>query len=545
VQREGNIMRGPIRRASRFAAYAASASLAISGTLLAVTPAGAAPTPTPAAETQGAAWLQGQLTNGVLHNAQYDFDDIALSADFAYALDAVGGHGAAVDSILDAIEPRAHDEWYTSTFNNVTTTYGGSIAKLLVLVQQTGGTPISFGGQNLVSLLDAQVATAAPIAGRVQNTNDSFGDANTIGQAYAAHGLTTASSSNAAAATAFLLKQQCSSGYFRLSFTADKTAIGQSCVNGTDAPDTDATAIAVLQLQSQSTDGTVSAAITSAQTWLAAQQKTDGSFGGGTSTEASNANSTGLAALALGSTPASAKAAQWIRAHQATYYDDCDKLAAQRGAVAYGDAALAAGRSGGITTATADQFRRASAQAVPALVYLPADTTPAAPVLTGPGSYLKAGTRQVLTTSGVGSGDQLCLTGTGAALQGTATGPTWRSTVTLPAGTANRVYAVRDAEGHADTATLKVLGAKTLPIVTSKYKVKKKRYVTAMITGLVPSEWARIYYKGAFVRSGHATSTGKFVATFKVGKAKGKKSITGFGFFTDIRRGATTIKVVR
>ena len=541
-------MRSIAHTTTRLGAYAASAALvisgAVSGTLLAVAPADAA-THDPVAANLGAGWLQGQLSHGVLHNNQYNFDDIALSADFAYALDAVGGHATTVASILDTIEPRAHDEWYTSTFGGTTTTYGGSIAKLLVLVQQTGGTPTSYGGRNLVSLLGAQVATAAPVAGRLQNTNDAFGDANTIGQAYAAHGLKTANAAQATNATSFLLKQQCPGGGFRLLFTPSKTATGQSCTDSTKA-ETDVTAIAVLQLASQAgSPGTVATAVTAARTWLAGQQKSDGSWGGGPSTQASNANSTGLAAQALGNTARSEKAAQWLRAHQATDYDACDRLAGQRGAVAYDDAGLATGRREGITNPAADQWRRASAQAVPALTYLPKDATPAAPVLSGPRGYLKAGTRAALTTTGVGTGDRLCLTGVGAAVQGTASGTTWRSTVTLPAGTATRVYKVRDSFGHADTQALSVLGRRTLSGTKSQFRVKRRHLVTATVGGLAPGEWSRIYYKGAFVRSGHATATGKFVATFRVGRSKGRKLVQGFGQFTDIRRGATTIKVVR
>jgi hypothetical protein len=119
------------------------------------------------------------------------------------------------------------------------------------------------------------------------------------------------------------------------------------------------------------------------------------------------------------------------------------------------------------------------------------------------------------------------------------------STIVLPAGTATRTYVATDPYGHADTQALKVLGKKTLTVTKSQYRVKRGRYVTATVSGLAPTEWARIYYKGRPIRSGFASATGAFTATFKVGRAKGKKSIVGYGMFTDIRRGATTIKVVR
>lgn len=537
-------MRGTARRTSRIAAYAASGALALSGTLLAVAPAQAVGDDPIGVDT-GAVWLAGQLKNGIVHNDQYDFDDIGLSADFAYGLDAVGGHDTRVDQIVDAIEPRAHDEWYTSTYQNRTTTYAGSIAKLLVLVQQTGGTPTSYGNQNLVTLLNARVATTSPIAGRLENVNDDFGDANTIGQAYAAHGLTTASASRAAAATTFLLKQQCSSGYFRLLFNSDKTASGQSCVNGTDDPDTDATAIAILQLQSQSGNNTVSTAIASARTWLAAQQKSDGSFGGGTSTEASNANSTGLAAQALNGTADSAQAAQWLRAHQVTGYDTCNDLKGDRGAIAYDDAGLAAGRNDGIVATTQDQWRRASAQALAGLVHLPVDSTPSDPALSAPSGFLKAGTNQVLTTSGVLSGDQLCLSGPGTAIAGTAAGTTWKQTVKLPTSTGAARYAVRDTAGHAAVASAKVLGKKTLTLRRSKYEVARSHTVYITIAGLQPGEIGRIDYRGKIVKRAAASSKGELTAKFDVGTSLGQKTVTGYGQFTDIRKGTKVIKVVR
>lgn len=536
-------MRVTTRTTSRIAAYVASTALVVSGSALAVSPADAA-TPDPVGVNQGAAWLQGELTGNVVHNDQFDFDDISLTADFAFALDAVGGHAGAVDNMVDAIEPRAHDEWYTSTFNGVTTTYGGSLAKLLVLAQETGRSATSFGGNNLVTLLQAQTADAAPIAGRVENTNDSFGDANVVGQAYAARGLATAGSPEAAAATSFLLKQQCSSGYFRLNFTASKSAAGQSCTDGTDTPDTDATAIAVLQLASQSSNGAVATAIAKAKTWLLNQQRCDGSFGGGTSTEGSNANSTGLTAWALGDTVSSRQAAAWLRAHQATSADSGNSLAGETGAIAYDDAGLAAGRTGGITAALQDQYRRATSQAVPGIRWYSSDAAPAID-LTGPAGYLKAGSRQVLRTAGAAAGTVLCVTGPGASTRGIATANGLTSTVTLPAGTGTRAYRVTDAFGQADTQNLRVLGKKSLSVTKSKARVKRGRYVTATVSGLAPAEWARVYYKGKPVRSGFASAAGRFTATFKVGRPKGKKTIVGYGQFTDIRRGSTTVKVVR
>lgn len=538
-------MRGNARRTTRAAAYVASAGLAISGTLLAVTPAQSAPPPaTPAAEA--ATWLDGQLTGGLMHNPNFGgFDDYGLSVDTGFALTDIGGHSTAVSDIKDALADHVDD--YVTPFGGPHS-YTGSLAKLAAFVGYPADT--SFGSQNLVTQLEARVASAAPIAGRLQDTGYTAGSqfdddaANVLGQAYAAAALSAAHSSKADAVTDFLLKQQCSSGYFRLNFTSSKTATNQSCTNGTDPADPDATAIAVLFLASQSSTTNVGTAITKAKSWLVDQQRCDGSFGGGPTTTGSNANSTGVIAWALGDSPASRQAATWLRAHQATSADSGNSLASQTGAIAYDDAALAAGRTNGITTGVEDQWRRATSQAAIGIKAYSASPTPAIS-LTGPASYLKARSNVALQATGADVGTVLCVTGPGASTRGIAAANGLKSTVTLPAGTATRVYTLTDPFGHKDTQALKVLGAKKLTVAKSRAKVKRGRVVLATLKGLAPGETARIYYKGALVRQGVAGAKGNFLARFDVGRAKGKKWLTGYGQFSDIRSGATRIKVVR
>ncbi len=114
----------------------------------------------------------------------------------------------------------------------------------------------------------------------------------------------------------------------------------------------------------------------SAVGWLADQQAADGSFGGGSATTTANSNTTGLAGDVLGEageTEAAEQAATWVFGHQAV---DCQKFhASDVGAIAYDDASLAAAAKKGITAKTADQFRRASSEALPVLQWLPADET--------------------------------------------------------------------------------------------------------------------------------------------------------------------------
>jgi len=421
----------------------------------------------------------------------------------------------------------------------------------MALFQTLSPARTTIGTINLQSRLEALTASSAPIAGRIVDvsTKDGVADgqdyANTLGQSFAAYALTKAGSSEAADAVSFLLKQQCPLGGFRLDFTADKTADGQSCTDNTQAQ-TDSTAIALQQLDRIPATAPITAAKTAARTWLVGAQKTDGSWGGGTTTEASNANSTGLAASALGNTAESEEAAQWLRDHQATDYNACDRLSGERGAIAYDNAGLADGRNSGITSdADTDQWQRATSQALAAMAYLPEDTTPSVPVVTGPSGYLKAGTRRSMTTKGVAAGDQLCLTGPGAAVQGTASGSTKLLAVTLPGGTGTRTYRVRDSWGHTDTGSVKVLGSKTLVVNRTKSQVKRSGWVTARVGGLASEEAAKIFYKGKLVRSGKATTAGWFSASFRVGSELGAQRIAGHGQYGDIRNGANTVRVVR
>jgi hypothetical protein len=316
---------------------------------------------------RGASWLAGQLHHGLMHNRQYDFDDYGLTADTALALTTLGHQQTAVDHIRHALARHVAD--YTTYKHDV---YAGPVAKLLVVSQATGGSQRHFGGVDLVSRLERRVSATAPTVGRLEDKS-STDFANTIGQIFAVRGLTVAGSTKAPAALAFLLEQQCPGGYFRLSFATSKTAANQGC-RPSDSPDTDATALAVVELwQLRTTDPALQSSLTSAVTWLRKQQKANGSLGGGTTTAASNANSTGLAGWAFGlagrCVPAQ-HAAEWVKARQVGGHLAGTPLAGERGAIAYDNAGLRAAEKHGIVVSARDQFRRATAQAAPALAYL-------------------------------------------------------------------------------------------------------------------------------------------------------------------------------
>jgi len=340
-----------------------TAGLAV--TLLGSASDAAAPKSSPAGH--GGTWLAGQLRAGLIHNGQFHVDDYGLSADTALALKALGHHPQALTDIRKALAQHVDD--YTTYRKD---RYAGPIAKLLVVAEDNGAAIHDFGGVDLVTRLENRVSTVPATLGRIQDKSD-FGDyANTVGQVFAVRGLITAASASATPALGFLLQQQCPTGYFRLDF-ADTTASDQGCT-AQDAPDTDVTALAVVELWSlRDTTPELRAALASAVAWLRTQQHDNGSFGGGPTTSAANSNSTGLAAWALGLAgrcTVAAKAAGWVRQQQVQGSLAGTPLAGQGGAVAYDHAALRYATYHGITGPHRDQWRRATAQAAPGLQYL-------------------------------------------------------------------------------------------------------------------------------------------------------------------------------
>ena len=312
-------------------ALAALVTTGLAITLLGPPAGAAAPKTSPAG--RGGTWLAGQLHHGLIHNGQFDVDDYGLTADTALALDAVGHHTQAISDLTTALAQHVDD--YTTYQKD---RYAGPTAKLLVVAEDNGASIHDFGGVDLVARLENRVSTTPPTIGRIQDKS-AFGDfANTVGQVFAVRGLLGASSTSAPAALEFLLDQQCAQGYFRLDFTTDKTAADQGCT-GSDAPDTDVTALAVVELWSvRDSFPELHAALDQAVAWLRTQQHGNGSFGGGPTTSAANSNSTGLAAWALGLAgrcTVAAKAAGWVRQQQVQGSLGGTPLAHQGGAVAY------------------------------------------------------------------------------------------------------------------------------------------------------------------------------------------------------------------
>lgn len=530
-----------------------SGALTLTGLTLAGGPAQAA-TADPRPVSIGATWLEGQLTNGLLHYPDTGFgeyDDYGLSIDAGLSLASVGGHSTAVTAVRTAIATAVSGGHYITgeDFGDTGSTYAGAVAKAAVFAKASGGNPTSFGGVNLITRLEAQVSTTAPNAGRLFDTS-SFGDnANTLGQAFAANALSAAGSAEAPSVVDFLLKQQCAAGFFRLTFSA-KVAPDQSCdAAATATPDTDATAMALLQLATiPSPSATLTTHLHNAEAWLLATQHADGSFGGGTSTEAPNTNSTGLAGWALGAlgdTAAATRAATWVRSHQADEPTSCpNALSGQTGALAYDDAALAAGRTDGITTAVLDQWRRSTAPTLPVLKWAPAATAPFD--LNGPTGYVQAGSSVTLQVSGAAPGAKVCVSGIGSAraVVAPASGA-FPVTLAVPAGTANRLVVASQRSGDSAGVQVRALDAKTLRVRPGRSTVHRGARLRVVVRGLAPAERVVLSLRGVTVRKGHADPKGVFVRTFRVGHKLGKARIVAAGAFPGIRHGRAVIRVVR
>jgi hypothetical protein len=542
----------------RLCALAAASTLAVAGLTVAGSPAQAA-TPDPRPVTIGAGWLEGQLTNGIF-NGSCTYD-CGSTIDAGFALDAVGEDDA-VDAVATAIGPKIANGYAVSDeydFNppydfKQTGIYAGALAKSIVFAQTAGvGNLTTWSGRDLLGDLEGRVSATSGIEGRI--TDDSFygNYANNIGQAFAVAALAAASSSKADEALDFLLTQQCSEGYFRLNPAAlDASDPGETCEEGKagdDSPaDPDTTSTAIRMLAPQAGDPDVAAALTKAEDWLLSVQRVDGSFGGGTSTESANTNSTGLAGWALGvrnHEAAAAEAAAWVRSHQADEPTACpSQLSAQTGALSYDDAALAAGRTDGITNLTKDQWRRSTAQALPVLQWAPEAT--AALDLAGPSGYLKAGSVARYQVTGASPGATVCVSGAGTPRRVAAPASgSFTVALTLPAGTANRVVTASVREGSSTSLLAAVLGAKTLRVRPARDIVHRGARLRVVVRGLAPAERVTLRLRGVTVRTGVANTEGRFVRYVRVGREVGRARIVAWGQFPTIRHGRAVIRVVR
>lgn len=538
----------------RTAAVLAAPALSLTALAATSSPAGAAVDPTPA--TASATWLSDQLVDGLAQAAYVDdkgqtvtYADYGLSIDVALGLDAIGGHDATIAEISDAVAAQLGS--YIGTGGEE---YAGATAKAAVLAQTAGDDPTAFGGVDLIDQLTGLVVASGPATGRIKDAS-AYGDyANTLGQSFAVMALDAAGDGSAAAVTDFLLDQQCSAGFFRQSFTKDVTAADQSCDGASGSPDVDSTALAVRALQSQGDDPEVAASLAKAVSWLESAQETDGSFGADAAIPAGNANSTGLAGFALGlagKTDAAARAAAWLRAHQATNVANCVYYAtADLGAVAYDDAARKAGQTGPIGELDKGQWVRATAQALPALQWAPAGA--GEPHALFAAEYVRAGGFKPVGVIDAAPGEALCaMLGEQSVLGYADQNGEAQLKVRIPATTGKSRVSVANAAGSIGKVTINALGKKKLELsLRARIAPGAKQVLT--VRGLAPGEQVSVTIEWPAKRGsasgegsgGQANAKGVFVVTTKVPNRPGKATVTVRGQFAN-RKAAGSFTVTR
>ncbi|WP_457205749.1 hypothetical protein [Nocardioides sp. P5_C9_2] len=399
--------------------------------------------------TLAGTWLKGELTDGLIDAG--GFTDFGLTLDSGFALDQAGDTKG-VATVNRAFQPVINDYISGDAFGDAGSTYAGAVAKAATFARVAGANPTSYGGVNLVTRLEERVSATAPVVGRIQDTS-TFGDfANTLGQSYAVRALTEAKSQRAADAVAFLLAQQCTSGFFRQDFTKDTTAAAQGCVEGQTGsePSIDATALAVVNLVEGDAKGQdVARAVDNATDWLVSQQKRNGSFAG-------NTNSTGLAGWALGLVKARAeatRAATWVRSQQPIDAFRClSALTQETGAIAFEAKAVKAARNSGLTDGDVrGQWRRATAQAMAVLQWAPAATDDLGISLTR--TSAEAGDKVRVKVVGLAPGERACVSikGDTKRIVGKASARPVTRKLSMPTGNKTRNVKVKVADEAART----------------------------------------------------------------------------------------------
>ncbi len=258
-------------------------------------------------------WLNKQLTNGLVHNNEFDYDDYGLSIDVGLAFRALDEKKQA-RTVRKAIAK--HVDSYTTGVDFMSSDiYANATAKAAAFAQVTGADASKFGGVDLVARLNKRVGNKKPISGRIQDktTGDDF--ANTIGQAFAVQALATAKSKKAGEGRQVPAGAAVQAGLLPAGLHRRQDG-GRPDLRRRQAQDhqrsghrRDRARGALAARAPEAVQGG-QGAIAKAVTWLTKHQAKNGSFGGGTATEAANANSTGLAAWALGAAGACKQAQQ-------------------------------------------------------------------------------------------------------------------------------------------------------------------------------------------------------------------------------------------
>jgi hypothetical protein len=313
----------------------------------------------PASTALGATSLRAQTGAGVLQrylaaNGNHfhttfdgqDFADYGLTLDGVIAMDAAGVGDYRSEQVTEYVSE--HLSEYAG--DGDTESYAGATAKALLVSLSQNITPKgTLGNADLVTRLKAlENQTTGRFSDRSQ-----FGDfSNNIGQSLALVSLHKAGQTLSYNSIAYLRQQQCTSGGFRLN--PGTTA----CVG-----DPDTTSFAVQGLLAAPQTSVTKSRIAKAITFLKSKMAANGGVRGGTTTEAPNSNSTGLAVLAFDST-GNATLANKGRTFLVALRYGCAFPASMRGAIAYNASAKSAQAAKGSSATLTDQDLRTTTQAV-------------------------------------------------------------------------------------------------------------------------------------------------------------------------------------
>lgn len=362
-----SLSHGSARLPARLLAIIAALLAALSLLATAV-PAGAqAASP----ETDAAiAWMDAELdaNGGTLPGWLEGTVDWGLMGDFALARIATGH---ADDTATRELAQRLLDNLGTySTWDNQGDKPGvrssGALAKVYLVALGAGLDTTDVDGVDLEAEMRSLMNTTGDQVGRFSDRNPYGPDYSlALGQSWAMMALAHTSDGVPAEALSFLAAQQCPAGGFRLVYEGTP-----GCGDDSEA-DPDSTALAIAVLLGVERSSELESVLSDAIGWLVDRQEPDGSFGGGTYTEAPNANSTGVIAQALraaGLTEEADAASAWIIDELQLGAEAAGTAAeAEVGAIAYDPASHAAAIETGIAEQGRDQWRRATAQGVLAL----------------------------------------------------------------------------------------------------------------------------------------------------------------------------------
>jgi hypothetical protein len=336
-------------------------------------------------------WIEGELNdNGGALPSPFGGPDFGLTSDAIIALHN-GGRGTQPAATTATTNLASHINDYITgeAFGDTGSYYAGPIGKAMFAAELQGADIHNFGGVDLEALSRAAVQPTGIHEGRFSDVS-TFGDfSNGFGQAFNLLALSGTTGGAPSSSVDFLLAQQCPSGGFRLNFDGPfppdpNIPVTRGCTRDAET-DTDATSLAIEALLALSPAVNYTAVVNGAAAWLIGQQDpATGGFHGTGPTAAANSNTSGLAAQALaaaGFVDAAARARDYIGGLQLDAARTTGTPAAgEEGAIALNPGAFDSALTTGIDALTRDQWRRATTQAVLALIDLPrADPLPIAP----------------------------------------------------------------------------------------------------------------------------------------------------------------------